>query len=70
MNTLVEGLQGSGKSTMVRRLSEANRACSPVMEGEYSPIEPAGCAYVDAETWRGILRTYPAIRAQIAERNG
>ena len=68
MNILVEGLQGSGKSTMVRRLSEANRAYSPVMEGEYSPIELAWCAYVDAETWRGILRKYPAIRAQIEEK--
>ena len=38
MNIFVEGLQGSGKSTMVQRLSEANKAYSPVMEGEYSPI--------------------------------
>ena len=68
MNIFVEGLQGSGKSTMVQRLSEANKAYSPVMEGEYSPVELAWCAYVDAETYRGILQKYPTIRSRIEEK--
>ena len=68
MNLFVEGLQGSGKSTMVQRLSEAYKDYSPVMEGEYSPVELAWCAYVDAETYHGILQKYPAVRSQIVEK--
>ena len=39
MNYFVEGLQGSGKSTLISRLSERHPDCLPVREGEYSPVE-------------------------------
>ena len=68
MNVFVEGLQGSGKSTMVQRLSKASKAYLPVMEGEYSPVELAWCAYVDAETYQDILQKYPSIRSRIEEK--
>ncbi len=68
MNYFIEGLQGSGKSTLVRKLSEANAAYSPVMEGDYSPVELAWCAYVDNKTYRGILEKYGSIRPQIEEK--
>ena len=68
MNVFVEGLQGSGKSTMVQRLSKASKAYLPVMEGEYSPVELAWCAYVDAETYQDILQKYSAIHSQIEEK--
>ena len=58
MNYFVEGLQGSGKSTLVRKIGEAHPDYTPVMEGDYSPVELAWCAYVDAETYRGILEKY------------
>ena len=41
MNYFVEGLQGSGKSTLINRLSERHPDCQPVREGEYSPVELA-----------------------------
>ncbi|MBO4297565.1 MAG: hypothetical protein J5998_02105 [Clostridia bacterium] len=68
MNLFIEGLQGSGKSTLMRRISEANRAYSPVMEGDYSPVELSWCAYVDEETYRAILRKYDGIRPLIEQK--
>ena len=68
MNLFVEGLQGSGKSTMVRRLSEANREYTAVMEGDYSPVELAWCAFTDRETYYRILDRYGSIRSQIEEK--
>ena len=44
MNYFVEGIQGSGKSTLIRKLSEKHPECTAVMEGDYSPIELAWCA--------------------------
>ena len=68
MNYFVEGLQGSGKSTLVRRLSEKYHDYKAVCEGDYSPVELAWCAYVDKKTYAGILDKYSDIRDEIMER--
>ena len=68
MNYFVEGLQGSGKSTLVRKLSEMNLEYTAVREGEYSPVELSWCAYVDAGQYDGILENYPDLRPQIEEK--
>ena len=68
MNYFVEGLQGSGKSTMVRKLSERNPGAIAVLEGDYSPVELAWCARMDAEKYREILEKYAEIRPQIEEK--
>ena len=68
MNYFVEGLQGSGKSTLVRKLSEMNREYTAVREGEYSPVELSWCAYVDAGQYDEILENYPDLRPQIEEK--
>ena len=65
MNYFVEGLQGSGKSTLVQKLSELNPGYTAVREGEYSPVELSWCAYVDAGQYDRILETYPDLRSQI-----
>ena len=69
MNYFVEGLQGSGKSTLVRRLSEKYPDHKAICEGEYSPVELAWCAYVDKETYNGILKKYDNIRDEIVEKS-
>ena len=67
MNYFVEGLQGSGKSTLVRKLSEKYPDYKAIYEGEYSPVELAWCAYVDKETFQEILAKYDSIRNEIIE---
>ncbi|SEL55911.1 hypothetical protein SAMN04487770_11269 [Butyrivibrio sp. ob235] len=69
MNYFVEGLQGSGKSTLVRRLSEKYPDYTAVCEGDYSPVELAWCAYVDKETYIAILEKYNDIRSEIEEKS-
>lgn len=65
MNYLVEGLQGSGKSTLVQKLSELYPDCTVYREGDYSPIELAWCAYVTEPQYERILGAYPDLRTQI-----
>ena len=68
MNYFIEGLQGSGKSTLVQRLSQLNPGYAALREGEYSPVELSWCAYVDAAQYESILEKYPDLRARIAEK--
>ena len=69
MNYFVEGLQGSGKSTLVKRLSEKYSDYMVSFEGDYSPVELAWCAYVDKETYGMILDKYSDIRSEIEEKS-
>ena len=55
MNYFIEGLQGSGKSTLVRKLSERHSDYTAVREGEYSPVELSWCAYMNETAYHGIL---------------
>ena len=68
MNYFVEGLQGSGKSTLVRKIQELSSGYTIVREGDYSPVELAWCAYVDAPVYAQILEKYAEIRGQIEEK--
>lgn len=65
MNYFVEGLQGSGKSTLVQRLSEKNAGSTAIREGEYSPVELAWCAYVDKQIFGNILEKYSNLADEI-----
>ena len=65
MNFFVEGLQGSGKSTMVRKLFEFNPDYSAIREGEYSPVELSWCAYVNNDQYEEILKKHPGLRSEI-----
>ncbi len=69
MNYFVEGLQGSGKSTLVRRLSDKYPDHTAVCEGDYSPVELAWCAYVDKAKYNEILEKYSDIRDEIAKKS-
>ena len=68
MNYFIEGLQGSGKSTLVRKLSELHSDYTAVREGEYSPVELSWCAYMDKTAYHGILEKYPDLRQSIEEK--
>ena len=65
MNYFVEGLQGSGKSTLVNRLSERHPDCRPIREGEYSPVELAWCAWLEEPEYEDILEAFSSLRPQV-----
>ena len=69
MNYFVEGLQGSGKSTLVGKLSEKHPDFKAVREGDYSPIELAWCAYVSKDKYAEILDKYSTIADMIREKS-
>lgn len=68
MNYLIEGLQGSGKSTLVRKVSEKRPSYKVITEGEYSPIELAWCAYMDEGRYREVLDRYQLLKKEIEEK--
>ena len=69
MNYFVEGLQGSGKSTLTKRLSELHPGCRALTEGDYSPVELAWCAYMGKEDYRKVLENYPDLRDEIISKS-
>jgi hypothetical protein len=69
MNYFVEGLQGSGKSTLVQKLSDKTTGYTVVREGDYSPVELAWCAYVDKSLYESILEKYNDLADEIRSRS-
>ena len=69
MNYFIEGLQGSGKSTLVSKLSEKHPDFKAVREGDYSPVELAWCAYVSKDEYAEILEKYSSIEDMIREKS-
>ena len=49
MNYFIEGLQGSGKSTLVKKLSEMHPEYLAVHEGDYSPVKDYRIIYLLTE---------------------
>lgn len=64
-NYFIEGLQGTGKSTFVQRLSEYLNDYKVFREGDYSPVELAWCAYTTEEQYHQVLSEYPLIKEEI-----
>lgn len=64
-NYFIEGLQGAGKSTFVRRLSRKLNGYKVFCEGDFSPVELAWCAYVTEQQYSTILMEYPSIAREI-----
>ena len=69
MNWFVEGLQGSGKSTLIEKLSGKYPDHIVFREGDYNPVELAWCAYVSKEKYEEILDTYKELRQEIEEKS-
>ena len=68
MNYFIEGLQGSGKSTLVQKMSERKPNCIAIREGEYSPVELSWCDYMDEKTYQEKLDHYSDMRKMIEEK--
>lgn len=67
-NYFIEGLQGAGKTTFVKQLSDKLKSYQVFHEGDYSPVELAWCAYVTEEEYDNILLNYPTLNAEIREK--
>lgn len=64
-NIFIEGLQGSGKSTLHRLLTAQNPKLRPLLEGDYSPIELAWCTWMTEAEYLTILDRYASISDEI-----
>ena len=69
MNYFVEGLQGSGKSTLVGKLARKYPDNTVFREGDDSPTDLAWCAYVTDEEYQSIIDRYSDIRGLIEEKS-
>lgn len=66
MNYFIEGIQGAGKSTLVRYLSEQWKDFQVFHEGDYSPVELAWCAYLTEKQFGEMLKKYPSLEGEIS----
>ena len=65
MTYFVEGIQGSGKSTLVKLFSERFPDHKVLEEGDYSPVELAWCAYMGMEDYRAALEKHSSLKSEI-----
>ncbi len=64
-NIFVEGIQGSGKSTLVNKIVKLNPELIVCREGDYSPVELAWCTYMSKQEYESVLRKYDSIKDEI-----
>lgn len=64
-NIFIEGIQGSGKSTLIQRLSERLPDYHRYAEGDISPVELAWCSYMTGAQYEEMLDKYPDIQDEI-----
>ncbi len=58
MNIFIEGLQGTGKTTLLNTLSKKYPEYGAYREGDISPVELAWCSYMKEEDYKKILAKY------------
>ena len=66
-NIWIEGLQGAGKSTLLQEIVTLQPEYKVCREGDYSPVELAWCAWMDAEQYEAVLARYGAISEEIKQ---
>ena len=64
-NIFVEGIQGSGKSTLINNIVKFNPELHVCREGDYSPIDLAWCALMSKKEYEAVLEKYNSIRDEI-----
>lgn len=64
-NLFIEGVPGTGKSTLLNRLARECPECHPYREGDLSPAELAWCSYLTKPVWQEMLRKYSGFEKEI-----
>ncbi len=67
-NLFIEGVPGTGKSTLLNRLVRQWPECRPYREGDLSPVELAWCSYLTKDEWKSILCRYPDFEKEIRDK--
>ena len=66
-NIFVEGIQGSGKSTLVNNIYKSKPELNICREGDYCPVDLAWCAYMSKEEYEVVLEKYSSIKDDIVK---
>jgi len=64
-NIIIEGLPGSGKTTLMKSLYEKLDGYHMYLEGDISPIELAWCSYMTEEEYQQALAAFPDLVSEI-----
>ena len=64
-NIFVEGLPGTGKTTLLRRLWRALPGYQIYWEGNYSPVDLEWCTYMTEQEYLAALERFPEQREEI-----
>ncbi len=64
-NIFVEGIQGSGKTTLVNSISKYRPDLHICREGDYSPVELAWCTWMSKQEYDAVLKKYSPIKEEI-----
>lgn len=64
-NIFIEGIQGSGKSTLTNALAKQYPQYKVCHEGDYNPLELAWCTWMDEAAYKAVLDRYPALAEEI-----
>lgn len=65
MNYFIEGIQGSGKTTMLEKMTQDNPKLKAYREGDFSPVELAWCAYVSHSQYEIMIKKYANLAGEI-----
>lgn len=66
-NVFIEGIQGTGKSTLMNRIFSAVPKFHVCREGDYSPIDLAWCTWMSKAEYEAVLESYACIRDEIVK---
>lgn len=64
-NIFIEGLQGTGKSTLVTKIVTHVPQYRAFREGDLSPVELAWCSYMTGEEYEKTLEKFPGLQKEI-----
>lgn len=63
-NIFIEGIQGTGKTTMLRLLGQQLPEYKVYWEGDYSPVELAWCSYMTETEYEQAIVKFPDLKEE------
>ena len=67
-NVYIEGIQGTGKTTLLRLLGQQLPDYHVYWEGDYCPVELAWCTYMTEAEYQQALKDFPDLTEEIKKR--